>query len=133
MKQEESHILNSIGKESGFQVPEGYFEQFNEQMLAQLPEVQITDVEAKPSMWVRIRPYLYMAAMFAGVYCMMLVFNHLNSNVSGMQRVSEMSKQMPQGDNAEEFMMNGSVSDYDINYSYEDSMMMDFEDNQQPK
>lgn len=129
MKQEESKLLDRLGKDSGFKVPEGYFEQFAQQMVDKLPEVTITNVNDKPSMWVRIRPYLYLAAMFAGVYCLMLVFNQMNHDVSGVQRVTEVSKQITQDDNSEEFMLNGSVSDYDIT-SYEDSVMMDIENEQ---
>ena len=65
MKTEKSQILDTLGKDSGFKVPEGFFEQFNQQLIDSLPEVQITEVDEKPSMWVRVRPYLYMAATFA--------------------------------------------------------------------
>ena len=76
MKTEKSQILDKLGKDSGFKVPEGFFEQFNQQLIDSLPDVTITNVDEKPSMWVRVRPYLYMAATFAGIWCMMKVFNH---------------------------------------------------------
>lgn len=129
MKNEQNEILNKLGKDPGFRVPEGYFDSFAEQMLDKLPEVEITEVESKPSMWMRVRPYVYMAAMFAGVWCMMHVFNGLNTSVSGEQRVSELSKQLQEGDNADEFIMSGAASDYDI-ISYEDSVNMDLENEQ---
>lgn len=126
MKQEQSEILSKIGKDSGFKVPEGYFEEFNERMVQMLPEVEITDVDAKPSLWVTIRPYVYMAAMFAGVWCMMKVFNGFNKNISVEQRVSEIATSIYMDNNADEFIMSGGASDFDI-MSYEDSVLMDSE------
>ena len=124
MKQEESEILKRLGKDSGFKVPENYFDDFQTRMMDMLPEVEITEVDAKPSMWVRVRPYLYMAAMFAGVWCMMHVFSHFNKNISAEQRVSEVASGMYMANNADEFIMSGGASDYDI-MSYEDSVLMD--------
>lgn len=74
MKQEDSPILKKLGKEPGFDVPEHYFADFSKNLMDSLPEVKITE-EVKPSRWVRLRPYVYMAAMFAGIWCMMKVFS----------------------------------------------------------
>lgn len=126
MKQEESEILNKLGKDAGFKVPDNFFEDFNARMEQMLPEVEITNVDAKPSLWVTIRPYVYMAAMFAGVWCMMKVFNGFNHNISAEQRVSEIATSIYMDNNADEFIMSGGASDYDI-MSYEDSVMMDSE------
>ena len=124
MKHEESEILNKIGRDAGFRVPEGYFDDFNSRMKDMLPEVEITEVDQKPTLWVTIRPYLYMAAMFAGVWCMMKVFNVFNQSVSAEQRVSEVASSINIDNNADEFIMSGGASDYDI-MTYEDSVMMD--------
>ena len=124
MKHEESEILNKIGRDAGFRVPEGYFEDFNSRMKDMLPEVEITEVDQKPTLWVTIRPYIYMAAMFAGVWCMMKVFNVFNQNISAEQRVSELATSISMDNNADEFIMSGGASDYDI-MTYEDSVMMD--------
>ncbi|MBR2084635.1 MAG: hypothetical protein IJ879_08545, partial [Muribaculaceae bacterium] len=78
MKREDSTLLTKYGKDSGFKVPENYFEDFNKRMTEMLPEVEITPVDVKPTMWQRVRPLVYLAAMFAGVWCMMSVFNHFN-------------------------------------------------------
>ena len=124
MKHEESEILNKIGRDAGFRVPEGYFDDFNSRMKDMLPEVEITEVDQKTTLWVTIRPYLYMAAMFAGVWCMMKVFNVFNQNISAEQRVSEVATRISLDNNADEFIMSGGASDYDI-MTYEDSVMMD--------
>ena len=75
MKREDSTILNKYGKDPGFKVPENYFDDFNKKMAAMLPDIEITPVDIKPTMWQRIKPLAYLAAMFAGVWCMMTVFN----------------------------------------------------------
>ena len=123
---EESTILNKFGKEPGFKVPAGYFEDFNKKMLDQLPEVEITEVDTKPSLWLRVRPYVYMAAMFAGVWCMMHVFNVANGTAGGAQRLGDIAAGITVDNNADEFIMSGGATDYDI-LTYEDSVAMDSE------
>lgn len=75
----ESEPLNAIGGQSGMTVPEGYFKEFNERMFSQLPVLEFEDEHkrelVKRSIWSRVRPYVYMAAMFAGIWCMMNIFN----------------------------------------------------------
>ncbi len=122
MKKEDSPILNELGKNPGFKVPEDYFEQFNKQMAGMLPDVEITPVDIKPTTWQRVRPFAYLAAMFAGVWCLMSVFNHFNG--SDADKVGKVAEQMgTDKENIEDFMMSGSVSDYDI-MNYEDSVYM---------
>lgn len=76
----EKDILNKVGKNDGIRVPEGYFEDFAEKMMAMLPE---KEEKQEPSnnmrIWLRIRPYAYMAAMFAGIFCMMKMFDMMRS------------------------------------------------------
>ena len=122
MKQEDSTILNKYGKDPGFKVPENYFADFNKRMADMLPEVEITPVDIKPTMWQRVKPFAYLAAMFAGVWCMMSVFSHFtnSSNLNGVRAVAE---KLSDDNNVEDFIMSGSVSDYDI-LSYEDSVML---------
>ena len=123
MKQEDSTILNKYGKDPGFKVPENYFADFNQRMADMLPDVEITQVDVKPTLWQRVKPLVYMAAMFAGVWCMMTIFSHLTSteNINGVQAVAE--KLTDDRDNLDDFIMSGAVSDYDI-LNYEDSVMM---------
>ena len=126
MKQEDPTILNKYGKDPGFKVPENYFEDFNKRMVEMLPDVEITPVDVKPTMWQRIKPLVYMAAMFAGVWCMIQVFsNFTNSgNLDSVRAVAE--KLQDDKENVDDFIMSG-VSDYDI-LSYEDSVAMSNEE-----
>ena len=126
MKNDDSTLLNKYGKNPGFKVPENYFADFNQRMAEMLPDVEITPVDAKPTMWQRLKPLVYMAAMFAGVWCMMSVFSHF-SNTSSIQSIKAVAEQLYDDNNVDEFIMSGSVSDYDI-LNYEDSVMMSNEE-----
>lgn len=64
MKEEE--IIKKCNYGNPFQVPEGYFERFTEELMQQLPE-EAPQETVKISMWQRVKPWLYMAAMFAGI------------------------------------------------------------------
>ena len=122
MKQEDSTIFNKYGKDPGFKVPENYFTDFNKRMTEMLPDVEITPVDVQPTMWQRLKPLVYMAAMFAGVWCMIQVFTNFTNrgNLDSVRAVAE--KLQDDKGNLDDFIM-GGVSDYDI-LSYEDSVAM---------
>ncbi len=60
--------LKEIDKtKNPFKVPENYFAQFNEEIMNRLPEKEII-VPEPVSMWDRAKPWVYLAAMFVGLY-----------------------------------------------------------------
>ena len=127
MKHEDSTILKKYGKDPGFKVPENYFDDFNKRMADMLPDVEITPVDVKPTMWQRVKPLVYMAAMFAGVWCMLSVFSHFTDTGNGLRINQVAEKLQDDNGNLDDFIMSGSVSDYDI-MNYEDSVMMSNEE-----
>ncbi len=127
MKNEDSKILEKLGKDPGFKVPENYFNDFNAKLMESLPEVKITE-EVNPTLWVRVRPFIYMAAMFAGVWLMMNIFSIGKSSATGEQKAARISQGVINNDkNAEELINYGGVSDYDI-MTYEDSVNIDMQE-----
>ncbi len=81
---ESNDILGKIKGNDGISVPEGYFADFAARMTASLPERPEIEsdgtVVAMPrTFWQKIRPYTYMAAMFAGVWCMLKMFSLMSS------------------------------------------------------
>lgn len=111
-----------MSKETGFKVPENYFAEFNKRMMDSLPPIEIkeeqhTKVET-PSMWVRVRPYMYAAATFAGIWCMMTVFNNMNGTNS--RQMSELAAGMEQ---AQEAPVDDTTKGEDV-LNYQDSVMM---------
>lgn len=73
-------VLRRVNRRSGLEAPEGYFDDFAERMAAKLPvmEWEKGEGERAPepprSLWQRVRPYVYLAAMFAGIWCMLQIF-----------------------------------------------------------
>ncbi len=64
---EADEIRKKCGTENPFSVPEGYFEDFTKRLMDQLPEHISIPTETKITTWQRIKPWLYMAAMFCGL------------------------------------------------------------------
>lgn len=87
---EENDILKKIDHRDGMTVPEGYFAEFAQRMASSLPPTEFEESagNVKPmmprSIWQRVRPYVYMAAMFAGVWCMMKMFSSLTATTDSL-------------------------------------------------
>lgn len=76
---EEIRLNERFGRDAGFRVPEGYFESVFAQIAENLPAPAERPSVPQLSLWQKIRPYVYMAAMFAGIWCMMKVFHTMAS------------------------------------------------------
>ncbi len=74
MKREE-FIEEKVGRETPFRVPDNYFESFIAEVEAKLPPYPAAPKPERLSTWHRIRPYVYLAAMFCGIWCMMKIFH----------------------------------------------------------
>lgn len=77
---EEDKIIERYGRRGPWRVPDGYFEAVRAEIEANLPEYPAAPTRDGMSLWQRLKPYVYLAAMFAGIWCMMKVFH----NASGM-------------------------------------------------
>lgn len=64
---EEDKLQKKIGSENSFRVPDGYFESLTSEVMSRLPEKEKNNILLKePTKWEKIRPWLYMTAMFIG-------------------------------------------------------------------
>jgi len=117
---EELDILSKLGKDQGFKVPDNYFADFSKKMMETLPEPNLTP-QVKPSTWVRVRPYVYMAAMFAGIWCMMRIFNDMSGANSTRTQMQAIVNGLDDEKNIDDLMMQESINGYDV-YTYEDSV-----------
>ena len=64
---EDDNLLRKVGTGNSFQVPEGYFETLTSEVMSKLPQQEKVSVPNKPvTRWDHIKPWVYMAAMFAG-------------------------------------------------------------------
>ena len=123
MKQN-SDILDKIGRDPGFKVPDGYFENFAKQMAEKLPEKEFKE-EPKPTLWLRVRPFVYMAAMFAGVWLMMQIFSDMK-NASHQVFTQEIADALGDDKFVDDYMMLGEISDFDLlNEMYDEGVDAD--------
>ncbi len=64
---EEDNILKKIGTENAFHVPDGYFENIASEIMDRLPEKEkLAFGKKEATTWDRVKPWVYMAAMFVG-------------------------------------------------------------------
>ncbi len=102
-------------RKSGMTVPEGYFEQFASKMMERIPADEPRVVEMPPrSLWQKVRPYVYMAAMFAGIWLMMNMFTLFSpvssSSISGSS--SSLLAEVKSSQYMADYM--ADISDYDL-------------------
>lgn len=69
----EQKNLDRLKGQNPFSVPEGYMEGLTAQIMSQVPE-KVPVKEVKISLMDRVRPWLYMAAMFVGLGLFFKVF-----------------------------------------------------------
>lgn len=63
---EDIELKKKIGKENPFKVPEGYFKNIVPEIMKQLPEAEAQE-SVEITMWERVKPWVYMVAMFCGL------------------------------------------------------------------
>ena len=86
--EKENDILKIAGKQNPFKVPDGYFESLTSTVMERLEE-PVEQETPVVSMWMRVRPYVYLAAMFIGITCMIRVYTGLTSGVDSDNSIVE--------------------------------------------
>ena len=108
---EEDEILRKIGTGNPFRVPDGYFEKLTSEVMEHLPDkAPLPFEQKKPTRWDRIKPWVYMAAMFAGAALII--------------RVASADRSVPTSV-AEQTTADDAETEY-INMAVENSMMDDY-------
>jgi len=88
-------IIDSYKTDTPFRVPEGYFAQFNKEIMSRLPEKTETPATKTVSMWNRVKPLLYIAAMFTGVYLSITLLTN-NERFNYLSAMQETQQQQPE-------------------------------------
>lgn len=70
----EDYILKEVGTGNPFRVPDNYFEDFTQELMNKLPEKEPMPSMSEPTLWQRVKPWLYMAAMFVGIMFSVRIF-----------------------------------------------------------
>lgn len=81
----EDKLKEKIGTSHGFKVPEGFLEPVIKNISDTLPERK-APMAPDRTLWQKVRAYVYLAAMFAGLWCTMKIVTDLK--VSNRQEVS---------------------------------------------
>ena len=112
---EEDNILRKVGTGNSFKVPEGYFENLTSEVMNKLPEREnpLSKINREITMWERVKPWTYMAAMFIGAALIIRV-----ASVNHKSNMDEVA--------ATEVADTGNLSDQYINAALDGSMMDDY-------
>ncbi len=105
-------IWQRIDRRTGFTEPTGdYFEQFTSRIMEQLPEMELP--KARPvTLWSRLQPWVYMAAMFVGIALMVRVFSPEKSPEAEIVAEEQLSNEY-----YDELIWSSCVNDYSV-YEY---------------
>lgn len=113
---EEDKIIERFGKKGPWRVPEGYFESVRAEIEAKLPAYPEEPKAQDLSVWMRMRPYVYLAAMFAGIWLMMSVF-HRAGGIGGINLDNppeQIAQILSDREVSEPLLMSTSLSDVDL-------------------
>ena len=112
----DSELKARYGTKTPYKVPEGYFEHFHEQLMSSLPEVTPEAApEAKITLMTRIKPLLYLAAMFVGIIFLMQGIAYVQHSQTA--RSEQMALEELYDDEADHFMSSSLYDEY-VLYSY---------------
>ena len=112
----DSELKARYGTETPYKVPEGYFEHFHEQLMSSLPEATPEAApEAKIALMTRIKPLLYLAAMFVGIIFLMQGIAYVQHSQTA--RSEQMALEELYDDEADHFMSSSLYDEY-VLYSY---------------
>lgn len=70
----EDNILRKVGTKNPFRVPDRYFEDFTQELMSKLPEKEPMPAIPEPTLWQRVKPWIYMTAMFCGIMLSVRIF-----------------------------------------------------------
>lgn len=113
---DEKELMARCGKERPFKVPEGYFEHFHEQLMSNLPETAPAAAPtAKVSLMTRIKPWFYMAAMFAGIIFMVQGLMYVQETRLGTDKIAAVEDIYTE--EIDHFMSSSLYNEY-VLYSY---------------
>ena len=70
----EDNLLRKVGTGNPFRVPDHYFEDFTQELMDKLPEKEPMTSMPEITLWQRVKPWIYMTAMFCGIMLSVKIF-----------------------------------------------------------
>ena len=122
MEKERLYKIDERQMRRPFTVPEGYFENLTQNIMASLPEqesVYSTTITVTP--WMRIRPYLYAAAAFIGIFFCIKAAVGINSraNTADVAQIEETT--IYSDEYIDSFLETAMINDYTLYYTLVES------------
>ena len=104
-----------------FAVPEGYFENLTQNIMASLPEQEsIYSSKITVTPWMRIRPYIYAAAAFAGIFFCIKAAIGINSRNNAEVALTEETT-IYSDEYIDSFLETAMIDDYTLYYTLVDA------------
>ena len=122
MKKEKKYRFDEREPRRPFTVPEGYFENLTQDIMSALPEqesVYSTTITVTP--WMRIRPYLYAAAAFAGIFFCIKAAMNISSRNSSADMAQTQETTIYSDEYIDSFLETAMINDYTLYYTLVES------------
>ncbi len=117
MKKDIKYNLDECGSRRPFSVPEGYFDNLTQNIMSALPEQESAHtIKINVTPWMRLKPYIYAAAAFAGMYFIMKagvgVTNSRNAEMAQTQETTIYSEEY-----IDSFLETSMIDDFTLYYT----------------
>ena len=122
MKKERIYRIEESEPRRPFTVPEGYFENLTQDIMAALPEQESlysTRIIVTP--WMRIRTYLYAAAAFAGIFFCIKAAVGITSRNSQTQVAQAQETTIYSDEYIDSFLETAMIDDWTLYYTLVES------------
>ena len=122
MEKERLYRIDEHEPRRPFTVPEGYFENLTQNIMASLPEqesIYSTKIIVTP--WMRIRPYLYAAAAFVGIFFCIKAAVGINSRNNEVQVAQTEETTIYSDEYIDSFLETAMIDDYVLYYTLVDA------------
>ncbi|MDO5665448.1 MAG: hypothetical protein Q4G63_09350 [Bacteroidia bacterium] len=113
--------LNEIDKKNPFTVPEGYFIRLNEEIMKHLPKKEAVKPKTV-SMWDKVKPWVYMAAMFIGIF---FTIQLLTKNTTNQQQNSANQIATIQSTSTDDYWSKVQITEEEFYQYLEDQLIND--------
>jgi len=112
---EEDYIFKKVGKDNSFHVPDGYFENLTLEVMNKLPERRKIAIGRKePTRWERMKPWVYMAAMFIGAALIIRVASTRGSTDSAQAVADKNDTEVVSDEYLSTVLDNSMMDDYSL-------------------
>ena len=118
--EKERNILDKCAGREPFSVPDGYFAGLTDSIMSSLPQPENDNKAVVVTPWMRLRPYLYMAAAFAGMFfCLKWAAGLNTSNQTDVAQTQETT--IYSDEYIDSFLETAMIDDYTLYYAFVDA------------